>query len=72
MPYALVLPVVAVLGAILVTTYLGGAVSTHVRASEPWFAPVILGIVAWLGLFLRERRLHELVPLRRLFRPPSP
>ena len=60
------IPQTAVLGAILVTTYLGGAVSTHVRASEPWVAPVIVGIVAWIALYLRDPRLRPLVPLRRL------
>jgi hypothetical protein len=66
------IPQTATLGAILVTSYLGGAVSTHVRASEPWFAPVILGVVAWVALYLRDPRLHELVPLRRSPRPPAP
>jgi len=61
-----VIPQVAVLGAVLMTAYLGGAVATHVRASEAWFAPVIVAALAWLGLYLREPRLHELLPLRRL------
>jgi len=46
--------------------YLGGAVSTHVRASEAaWFGPVLTAVVAWLGLYLRDPRLRELLPLRR-------
>jgi hypothetical protein len=60
------IPQTAVLGAVLVTAYLGGAVATHVRVSDVWFAPVVLGILAWIGLYLREPRLRELVPIRRL------
>jgi len=60
------LPRTAVLGAILVTGYLGGATATHVRAGEAVFvAPVILGALAWGGLFLRDPRLRALLPLRR-------
>ena len=60
-----VIPRTAVLGAILVTGYLGGAVATHVRVGDPFIAPVILGVLAWLGLYLRDPRLRALVPLRR-------
>jgi len=59
------IPQTAVLGAILTTTYLGGAVATHVRASDPFVMPIVLGIVVWLGLYLRDERLRALVPLRR-------
>ena len=60
------IPRTAVLGAILVTGYLGGATATHVRIGEPVFVtPVILGILAWGGLFLRDPRLRALLPLRR-------
>ncbi|MDB5296126.1 MAG: rane protein [Phycisphaerales bacterium] len=58
-------PQTAVLGAILLTAYLGGATVTHVRAGEPWFGPVVLGVLAWLGLLLRDARLRPLLPLRR-------
>lgn len=58
-------PQTAVLGAILLTGYLGGATVTHVRVGEQWFTPVIVGVVLWLGLFLRDRRLRALVPFRR-------
>jgi hypothetical protein len=58
-------PQTAVLGAILLTGYLGGAVATHVRAGEPWFFPVIVGVLVWLGLVLRDPRLRSLVPLRK-------
>src|SRR4051812_43570598 len=54
------IPQTAVLGAILLTGYLGGAVATHVRAGEPWFFPVIMGVLVWLGLVLREPRLRSL------------
>lgn len=60
------IPRTAVLGAILLTGYLGGAVATHVRAGEPWFFPVIFGVLVWLGLFLREPRLRSLVPLQKV------
>jgi DoxX-like family len=59
-----VIPQTSVLGAILLTAYLGGATATHVRVGEPFFAPIILGMVAWLGLFLRDSRLRTLLPLR--------
>jgi hypothetical protein len=58
------IPRTAVLGAILLTGYLGGATATHVRLGEPCFAPVILGVLVWLGLFLRDARLRVLLPLR--------
>jgi DoxX-like protein len=56
-------PRAAVLGCILVTGYLGGAVATQVRAQDPWFLfPVGLGVLAWLGLYLRDPRLQALLP----------
>jgi hypothetical protein len=58
------IPQTSVFGAILLTAYLGGATATHVRVGEPFFLPVIVGILVWLGLFLREGRLRALVPLR--------
>lgn len=61
-----VIPRTAVLGAILVTGYLGGATATHVRVGEAAFvAPVFAGMLAWAGLFLRDPRLRALLPLRR-------
>ena len=60
------IPRTGVLGAILLTGYLGGAVATHVRASEPWFMPVIFGVILWLGLYLRDPRVRELTPLRKV------
>jgi hypothetical protein len=54
-------PKTRLFGAILVTAYLGGAVVTHVRVGEPFFGPVVLGILAWVGLTLRDPRLRDLV-----------
>lgn len=59
-------PQTAILGAILVTGYLGGATATHVRAGDAFIAPVILGVIAWAALVLRDPRLRTLLPLRRL------
>ena len=60
------IPRTAVLGAVLVASYFGGAVATHVRMSDPSaFAPVMLGIFAWGGLYLRDARVRELLPLVR-------
>jgi DoxX-like family len=58
------IPQTAVLGAILVTGYLGGAVATHVRVSDAFLIPLSLGVFAWAGLFLRDPRLRALLPLR--------
>jgi hypothetical protein len=57
-------PQTAVLGAILLTGYLGGATATHVRLAEAFAGPVVMGILIWLGLYLREPRLRALVPWR--------
>jgi hypothetical protein len=62
------IPRTAILGAILLTGYLGGAVATHVRVGDNWFAilfPVIFGALLWGGLFLRDERLRALIPLVR-------
>ncbi|EPX63859.1 membrane protein [Cystobacter fuscus DSM 2262] len=58
-------PRTAVLGALLLTAYLGGAVATHVRISDPFTSPIIIGVVVWAGLYLRDARIRALVPLRR-------
>ena len=62
-----VFPRTAVLGAILLTGYLGGAIATNLRAGAPTFNvvfPTIIGALIWGGLFLRDARLRALVPLR--------
>jgi hypothetical protein len=59
------IPRTSVLGAILLTGYLGGATATNVRVGDPsFYATVTLGIFVWLGLYLRDARLHALLPLR--------
>lgn len=61
------IPQTSVLGAVILTGYLGGATATHVRAGDPWaqiFTPVILGMVIWLSLVLRDRRMRALLPIR--------
>jgi len=61
-------PRTAVLGAILLTGYLGGTVATHVRVGNPLFTHVLfgvyLGVMLWAGLYLRDARLRALLPLR--------
>jgi len=63
------IPRTSVLGAILLTGYLGGAVATHVRVGDPLFThdlfPAYLGLLIWGGLYLRYQRLRTLIPLRR-------
>ncbi len=60
------IPQTAVLGAILMTGLLGGATITGLRIADPsWPLPVILGMLAWGGLFLRDPRLRQLIPLRK-------
>ncbi|MEO6594932.1 MAG: DoxX family protein [Planctomycetota bacterium] len=59
------IPATTLLGAILLTGYLGGAICTHLRVGDPFFVQVALGVAVWAGLWLRERRLHALMPLRK-------
>ena len=62
------IPKSSVLGAILLTGYLGGAVATHVRVGNPLFThtlfPVYIGILLWLGIYLRSPGLRRLIPFR--------
>ena len=61
------IPRTSILGAVLLTGYLGGAVATNVRAEQPMFNvvfPVIMASLAWGGLWLRETRLQQLLPLK--------
>jgi len=60
-----VIPRTSVLGAIFVTGYLGGAILTLLRVGESFVPPLILGVLIWGGLFLRDPRLRALIPLRR-------
>ncbi len=59
-----IIPQTAVLGAILLTGYLGGATATHVRVGDSFIIPIILGVLVWGGLYLREARLRTLLPVR--------
>jgi hypothetical protein len=59
-------PRTAVLGAILLTGYLGGAIATHVRVLEMQFlVPLLLGVFIWGGLFLRDPQVRALIPVRK-------
>jgi hypothetical protein len=60
------IPPTSVLGAILLSGYIGGAICTHWRVGDPFFIQIALGILVWLGLYLREPRLKHLVPIRKL------
>jgi hypothetical protein len=63
-----VIPGTAILGAILLTAYLGGATAIMLRAGNPghpYFFPVFFGILVWLGLFLRDSKLREMIPLKK-------
>ena len=59
------IPQTSVLGANLLTGYLGGAIATHARIGEMFIVQAILGVLLWLGLYLRDGRLRALLPLRR-------
>jgi hypothetical protein len=61
-------PRTSVLGALLLTGYLGGAIATHVRVGSPLLTqmlfPIYVAVMVWGGLYLRETRLGELIPFR--------
>lgn len=59
------IPRTSVLGAILLTGYLGGATATHVRVGDLFVMPVLAGVLLWGGLYLRDERLRALIPLRK-------
>jgi DoxX-like protein len=56
-------PRTAILGAVLLTGYLGGAVATHVRIHDNFIPPVIGGVLVWLAMYLRDARVRALLPL---------
>jgi hypothetical protein len=63
---AYLIPRTAILGAVLMTAYLGGATATNVRVGDPSFVgPVLAGAFVWAGLYLRDGRLSALIPVRR-------
>ena len=61
------IPRTAVLGTVLLTGYLGGAIASYVRIGEPYpvLVPLSTALLAWLGIYLREERLRSLLPFRR-------
>lgn len=62
------IPRASIFGAILLSGYLGGAISTHVRVNDPLFShvlfPAYIALLLWVGLYLREPRLRALIPLK--------
>ncbi len=67
------IPRTSVLGGMLLLAYLGGAVSSHVASQDGmWFSPVVIGVLMWLGLSLREPRLWQLAPIRSRAESASP
>jgi DoxX-like family len=60
-----VIPRTSVLGAVLLTGYLGGATASHIRIGEPPVLPLVVAALVWLGIYLREPRLRSVLPLRK-------
>jgi uncharacterized membrane protein YphA (DoxX/SURF4 family) len=58
------IPRTSVLGAILLTAYMGGAIATHVRVGDWFFVQILLGVMVWGGLYLRDIRIRRLIPFR--------
>jgi hypothetical protein len=58
------IPATSIVGSILMTGYIGGAILAHVRVGDPFFFQIVLGLCVWLGLYLRDKRLRDLIPLR--------
>jgi DoxX-like family len=61
-----IIPRTAVLGAVLLTGYLGGAIAAYTRIGEPYpvLVPLSTSLIAWAGIYLREKRLRSLLPIR--------
>lgn len=60
------IPRTSILGAVLITGYMGGAIATHLRVNDYFIFPhIILGGLVWLGVWLRDPRLRSLLPLRK-------
>lgn len=64
-------PRTTILGAVLLTGYLGGAVATHVRVHDNFIVPVIVGMLVWLAVYLRDPRVRALLPIRHPILPPG-
>ena len=59
------IPATSVLGAVLLAGYMGGAICTHWRVGDPFYLQILIALVVWLGIYLREPRLKAVLPLRR-------
>jgi hypothetical protein len=62
-----IVPRTSILGAILLTGYLGGAIATQLHSGSPvgeLSFPILMGVIVWAGLYLRDDRLRSLIPLR--------
>jgi hypothetical protein len=59
------IPKTSILGAILLTGYLGGATAIHVRVGDSFIFPIILGVLVWGAIYIRDPQLQKLIPLRR-------
>ena len=59
-----VIPRTSVLGAVLLTAWLGGATAIAVRADYQWYFSVFIGVLVWTGLYLRDERVRALIPIR--------
>jgi hypothetical protein len=57
------IPRASILGAMLLTGYFGGATASCLRAGDPFYFPVVFGVLVWAGLYLRNGRLRKLIPL---------
>jgi hypothetical protein len=57
------IPRTSILDAILLTAYLGGATASNLRAGDPFYFPVVFGVLVWAGLYFRDDRLRKLIPL---------
>jgi hypothetical protein len=57
-------PATSLLGAVLVSAYMGGAVAAHVRVGDAYVVPIALAGLAWIGLYLRDARVRKLLPFR--------
>lgn len=64
------IPQTSVLGAVLLTAYLGGATVTHVRVNDSFVPPIVVGVLVWLALFFRDGRIRALLPWRTSPQPP--
>src|SRR5689334_9122283 len=58
------IPRTAILGAILLTGYLGGAISIMSRVETPYWFPLLMGVLVWAGLYLRDDRVRNIIPLK--------